>query len=69
MRLETSGFEYLVTGSIASIVYGEPRLTHDIDLVLHLLPQVHSQLDQEFLNDQTRQRGLSEIWKKISVGS
>jgi hypothetical protein len=34
--LESEGFEYFVTGSVASIFYGEPRLTHDIDLVLQL---------------------------------
>jgi len=28
--------QYFATGSVAAIVYGEPRLTHDIDLVLHL---------------------------------
>lgn len=27
---------YFITGSVASIVYGEPRLTHDIDLVINL---------------------------------
>jgi hypothetical protein len=26
----------MVTGSVASIVYGEPRMTHDIDMVLEL---------------------------------
>jgi hypothetical protein len=26
----------MVTGSIAAIVYGEPRLTHDLDLVIEL---------------------------------
>lgn len=25
---------YMVTGSVASIVYGEPRVTHDIDIVI-----------------------------------
>ena len=34
--LEKSGVPYFVTGSIASIFYGEPRLTHDIDVVIHL---------------------------------
>ncbi len=34
--LEELGVEYLITGSIAAIFYGEPRLTHDIDLVLIL---------------------------------
>ncbi|MBX2977361.1 MAG: hypothetical protein KF721_14645 [Ignavibacteriaceae bacterium] len=24
----------MITGSVASIIYGEPRLTHDIDIVL-----------------------------------
>lgn len=35
-KLESAKMRYLVTGSIATIFYGQPRLTHDIDLVLHL---------------------------------
>lgn len=35
-RLSESKIEYMVTGSIASIVYGEPRITHDIDIVVSL---------------------------------
>ena len=27
---------YLVTGSVASMLYGEPRVTHDVDLVVFL---------------------------------
>ena len=34
--LDKNGFQYFITGSVASIVYGEPRLTHDIDLVINL---------------------------------
>lgn len=30
---------YLVTGAVASVVYGEPRLTRDIDLVIELRPR------------------------------
>jgi len=30
---ETLGIQYFITGSIASIFYGEPRFTNDIDLV------------------------------------
>jgi hypothetical protein len=37
--IEKSGIPYFVTGSIAAIVYGEPRLTHDIDVVVHLSPK------------------------------
>jgi hypothetical protein len=34
--LQQAGFRYLVTGSVAAIFYGEPRLTHDVDLVVFL---------------------------------
>lgn len=34
--LEWLGLDYLVTGSVASSSYGEPRFTHDIDLILAL---------------------------------
>jgi hypothetical protein len=37
--LDALGLRYFVTGSVASIVYGEPRLTNDIDLVLALRGQ------------------------------
>jgi hypothetical protein len=33
-RLEHAGIAYMVTGSIASSLQGEPRATHDIDLVV-----------------------------------
>ena len=32
------GLRYMVTGAAASIVYGEPRLTNDLDVVLDLTP-------------------------------
>lgn len=35
-RLNKGKLSYMVTGSAASIIYGEPRMTHDIDLVLEL---------------------------------
>jgi hypothetical protein len=35
-RLEELGATYLVTGSVAATLYGEPRATHDIDLVVEL---------------------------------
>ncbi len=35
-RLNETGIHYMVTGSVASIVYGQPRLTHDIDFVVDL---------------------------------
>ncbi len=37
-RLEALGVRYYVTGSWASAVYAEPRMTRDIDVVLDLTP-------------------------------
>jgi hypothetical protein len=34
--LERLGLDYLVTGSMATIAYGEPRLTNDLDVVIAL---------------------------------
>ena len=34
--LERLHLTYLVTGSIATILYGEPRFTNDIDVVVQL---------------------------------
>jgi hypothetical protein len=39
---EEQGLRYLVTGSTATIAYGEPRFTNDIDIVLELRrDQIH----------------------------
>lgn len=34
--LKELNIEYVITGSVASIIYGNPRLTHDIDLVMNI---------------------------------
>lgn len=46
--LEEQGITYLLVGSLASGVYGEPRLTHDIDVVLELRPDQVAQLCEAF---------------------
>jgi len=33
-RLEKLEISYVVTGAVASIIYGEPRLTNDVDLIM-----------------------------------
>jgi hypothetical protein len=33
-KLESAGIDYMIVGSIAGAIYGEPRLTRDIDLVI-----------------------------------
>lgn len=32
--LNELGLRYMVVGSVASVAYGEPRVTHDVDVVL-----------------------------------
>jgi hypothetical protein len=44
--MNRAGIRYIVTGSIAAIFYGEPRLTHDVDFVVFL-----NQQDVERLNE------------------
>lgn len=46
--LNQLGVRYLVSGSVAAMLYGEPRVTHDIDLIVFLrsndlarLPEVY----------------------------
>ncbi len=38
-KLDELGISYLVTGSMATIAYGEPRFTNDIDVVVSLRPE------------------------------
>ncbi len=35
-RLTSAGFAYMVTGAMALALYGVPRMTRDIDIVIHL---------------------------------
>lgn len=36
-RLAALGVRYMVTGSVAGVLYGEPRVTHDVHIVLVLV--------------------------------
>jgi len=49
---ESLGIRYFVTGSVASIFYGEPRFTNDIDVVADI-------------EDWVNRSGLHDIWKAI----
>jgi hypothetical protein len=46
-RFNKIGAPYMITGSVASIIYGEPRVTHDIDIVV-TIPISSSQKIFEF---------------------
>ena len=39
---------YLVSGSVAAMLYGEPRVTHDIDFVVFLRPKDTAKFSEIF---------------------
>lgn len=47
-RLRQAEIQYMITGSIACIIYGEPRLTHDIDLVVEMNDRQIQSLQKAF---------------------
>lgn len=47
-RLTKASISYFVTGAVASIIYGEPRLTHDIDVVVELSRKDASKMAEAF---------------------
>ena len=51
-RLEALGLPHVVTGSVASSSYGEPRFTHDIDLMLSMPVAAVDGLWQAFPSDE-----------------
>ena len=50
--LNRIGARYAVTGAVAAIVYGQPRLTDDIDLVLDIAPRDAARLHAAFSPDE-----------------
>ena len=46
--LEDTGIDYMVTGSVASSLQGEPRSTHDIDLVVAIQESAVKKLLEAF---------------------
>ena len=51
-RLDKLGLRYMVTGAVASTIYGEPRLTHDIDLVVELTEENAEKILEAFPSDE-----------------
>src|SRR5262245_18046937 len=63
--LEELGIPYLIGGSVASIIHGEPRLTNDIDLVTVIreeqVPQLVAALEGDFyVDDRAISRAILE---------
>jgi hypothetical protein len=67
LPLEGLGFPYMVTGPVAAMAYGEPRLTNDVDVVIALKPQdakrFCSDLDRWALGRRRREPvGEGAVW-------
>ncbi len=45
---DAAGVDWMIVGGVASIVYGEPRLTQDIDIVASMAPSHASRLVVQF---------------------
>ncbi|MBL0172094.1 MAG: hypothetical protein IPP90_15490 [Gemmatimonadaceae bacterium] len=48
--LTAAGVEWMVSGGVAAILYGEPRLTQDIDVVVSMQPRDAMRFVQQFPN-------------------
>jgi len=51
-KFNSLNIPYMTTGSVAGIVYGEPRLTHDIDIVLKISGDHASQICKAFPSEE-----------------
>jgi hypothetical protein len=74
-QLEAAGIEYMVSGAIASSLQGEPRATHDIDIVVAvraspaeaaarfkaLFPEPEFYLDEHAAREAIEQRGMFNL--------
>jgi len=47
-HLDGHGIPYMLTGSIASSLYGEPRLTHDVDVIVSMTVESAAGIAQAF---------------------
>jgi hypothetical protein len=75
--LEAAGIPYMLSGSLASSLQGEPRATHDIDLVIDVSPESGARLaaalsapdlylDERTVADATRSRTMFNLIESSS---
>lgn len=59
--LERLGVDYFITGSVAAMLFGEPRTTLDIAAMRKI---IGGQLDMSILMGWIAERGLTGTWQK-----
>ena len=70
--LERLGVRYLITGSQATIAYGEPRFTNDIDIVVDLTPSHldgfcngFPETDFYLIEEHAEALGVRKLWRRV----
>ena len=68
-HLERLGIPYVVVGSVASALNGEPRATLDVDLtlrrdVLGVLKARGPELERDYLDDRALELGVADLLRK-----
>jgi hypothetical protein len=63
--LESLGLEYMITGGVASTIYGDPRFTRDIDLILELQEADAGRLLGAFSSDDFYRPPLETVKEEI----
>jgi hypothetical protein len=51
-KLHALGLRYMVSGSVAAIYYGEPRMTNDVDIIVFLKSEDAGRLEEAFPGEQ-----------------
>jgi hypothetical protein len=71
--LTDAGVEYMVTGSVVSSLQGEPRATHDIDILIALSAATAAKLIAAFpppefyLNEWSQRLGVEDLWQRLQA--
>lgn len=66
--IEQIPLEYMITGSIAAILYGKPRLTHDMDVVVIFPSQKVQVFCEYFAGDEFYSPPIETIQQEIKRG-
>lgn len=67
--LHNTGLEYVITGSVAVIAYGEPRMTNDVDVVMKLSPDDAPRLHRPFSSHDYYAPPIDVIAAEAALGS
>lgn len=68
-RFEALQLEYMLTGSVAATMYGEPRVTHDVDVVLSSPESASGPSRRPFRSRRTTARRRRHCCRRSSGGS